>query len=57
MPSYPWFFELSDSPSDTDIVVPVPDDFKPDNKSIIASDDAIALVRYLQSLKQVELPL
>ena len=56
MPSYPWLFEASDNPSDTAIVVPVPDSYKPADKSIVATDDAIAIVRYLQSLKQVELP-
>lgn len=56
MPSYPWLFKYSDNPSDTDVVVPVPDAYKANPKSVIATDDAIALVRYLQSLKQVELP-
>lgn len=56
MPSYPWYFEVKNSPSDTDIVVPVPEEYKPADKTIVATPDAIAIVRYLQSLKQVELP-
>lgn len=54
MPSYPWMFEVKDKAGADDIVVPVPDEFKPDGKVIIAKTDAINLVRYLQTLKQVE---
>lgn len=56
MPSYPWLFETSDNPADTSLVVPVPELYKPEGKSVIATDDAIAIVRYLQSLIQVEIP-
>lgn len=56
MPSYPWFFEATNNPSESAVVVPVPKEYKPEGKTIVASDDAIAIVRYLQSLQQVELP-
>lgn len=56
MPAYPWYFELKDEPEATDVVVPVPDRFVPPASVVIASSEALALVRYLQSLKQSELP-
>lgn len=54
MPGYPWMFEEKDNATEKDISVPVPDDYKPKNKVIVATEDAINLVRYLQTLKQVE---
>ena len=55
MPGYPWYFEEKDSAAATDAIVPVPDGFKPEGKTIIATQDALDLVTYLQSLKQAEL--
>lgn len=54
MPGYPWMFDVKDKADEGDVVVPIPDEFKPKNKVIIAKQDAINLVRYLQSLKQIE---
>lgn len=54
MPSYPWLFETMTQANDGDIVVPVPDSHKPDNEVVVAKQEAIDLVRYLQSLQQVE---
>ncbi len=54
MPGYPWFFELKDEADKDDILVPVPDKFKPKDKQVVAKQSAIDLVRYLQSLKQVK---
>lgn len=59
MPSFPWLFKEVDSMAiDTsDVVVAVPKDiFNKPGKKIVATDDAISLVAYLQSLKQAELP-
>ena len=59
MPSYKWLFVEKEESKVTskDIVVPVPQDFLPDKqKKIVATQEAIALVRYLQSLKQAPLP-
>lgn len=54
MPGYPWMFESKDKAAENDITVPVPEGFKPTGKIIVATKDAINLVRYLQTLKQVE---
>ncbi len=55
MPGYPWYFTETITVQLDDIVVPVPDDFKPRGKAVVATDEAIDLVRYLQSLKQPKL--
>lgn len=59
MPSFRWLFNEVDSTAiDTsDVVVAVPKDiFNKPGKKIVATDDALNLVSYLQSLKQAELP-
>jgi cytochrome c oxidase cbb3-type subunit 2 len=56
MPAYPWYFELKDQSAASDVVVPVPAPFLPPGKIAVASPNAVALVRYLQSLKQPEVP-
>jgi len=56
MPGYPWMFEEKNTAEPDDIVVPIPDAMKPANKVIVAREEAVQLVRYLQSLKQVEIP-
>ena len=55
MPAYPWYFELKDAAGPDDIVVPMPDGFGPAGGEVVAGADAIAIVRYLQSLRQPEL--
>lgn len=54
MPSYPWLFELKSAAAADDVVVAVPEGFTPANRAVVAKPEAIALVRYLQSLKQAE---
>lgn len=54
MPGYPWMFESKDKAAKNDITVPIPDSYKPEGKVVVATEDAINLVRYLQTLKQVE---
>ena len=54
MPSYPWFFETKDTAGPTDITVPVPEAYRPADQVVIAKPEAIYLVRYLQSLKQMK---
>jgi len=57
MPAYPWLFIQKDNPSSADIVVSVPKSYlKGQNGTIIASEEALQLVAYLQSLKQTKLP-
>lgn len=55
MPGYPWYFEAKTASEPGDTVVPVPDGFKPPGTTIVATEEAMDLVRYLQSLQQVEL--
>ena len=55
MPGYPWYFtEIPENSSRTD-VVPIPKQYRPEGKLIVASKEAKALVKYLQTLKQVEI--
>jgi cytochrome c oxidase cbb3-type subunit 2 len=54
MPAYPWYFHLKDRAEAADVVVPVPAQFVPPGKIVAASAEALALVRYLQSLNQPE---
>ncbi|WP_158860653.1 cbb3-type cytochrome c oxidase subunit II [Lunatibacter salilacus] len=59
MPSYPWLFELKEESKikDTDYLVPVPQTFlNASTKKVVASQKALNLVAYLQSLKQAEMP-
>lgn len=54
MPGYPWLFRETTTAEPDDVVVSVPEKFKPEGKTIVATKEAIHLVRYLESLKQVE---
>ncbi|ERM80586.1 hypothetical protein P872_12730 [Rhodonellum psychrophilum GCM71 = DSM 17998] len=59
MPSYPWLFELKEESKikESDYLVPVPRKFiNSSNKKVVASQKALDLVSYLQSLKQAEMP-
>lgn len=57
MPAYPWLFEIKSAPAKGDVVVTVPAAFRTDtNGTIVATKEALQLVAYLQSLKQVPLP-
>lgn len=53
MPGYPWYFETKKQANEEDTLVPVPEMFKPKGMQVVASDDAKAIVAYIQSLKQV----
>lgn len=59
MPSYKWLFETVDSAEvdEDDVVVPVGKEFfdKP-GKKVVAGEEALQLVAYLQSLKQPDMP-
>ena len=54
MPGYPWLFEVKETASEKDIIVPLAGRFAPQGV-VVARQPAIDLVRYLQSLKQVEI--
>jgi cytochrome c oxidase cbb3-type subunit 2 len=57
MPAYPWLFSFKKETSSDDIVVNVPKEYlKGKEGKWVATDDALNLVAYLQSLKQVKLP-
>ena len=57
MPAYPWLFKEVDSVQRGEVEVIVPDKFpKGIHGKIIATNDALNLVAYLQSLKQLPLP-
>lgn len=57
MPSYPWLFEIKKELGEKDIEVVVPDAYRKGIKGkIVATQEALHLVAYLQSLKQVPLP-
>jgi len=57
MPSYPWLFEIKKEPAKWEVVVPVPPQFLGGKEGkVVAKKEALDLVAYLQSLKQVPLP-
>lgn len=57
MPAYPWLFEIKNEVGKDEVEVVVPDaDRKGINGRIIATQEALNLVAYLQSLKQTPLP-
>lgn len=57
MPSYPWLFEIKAKAQSGDVVVNVPTEFLGGaTGKVIATSDALALVAYLQALKQPKLP-
>ncbi len=57
MPAYPWLFVEKMKPDRAEVKLTVPEAFKGRTVgSIIASADALALVAYLKSLKQIPLP-
>ncbi len=57
MPAYPWMFIVKKEPAKEDVMVNVPTEYLEGQPGkVVASKDALYLVAYLQSLKQVKLP-
>lgn len=57
MPAYPWLFTVKEKLDSGDKEINLPDEFKPKrNGHVVATNEALQLVAYLQSLKQVPLP-
>lgn len=57
MAPYPWLFEIKDSVEKGDVKVNVPTEFLSGKTGVVvAKREALQLVAYLQSLKQVKLP-
>jgi cytochrome c oxidase cbb3-type subunit II len=58
MPAYPWLFEVKQELSEGDVEVVVPDPYRKGiNGKIVATQEALNLVAYLQSLKQTPSPI
>jgi len=57
MPSYSWLFKITQNPTKEDVIVAIPTQFlKGEVGQVVATKEALQLVAYLQSLKQVPLP-
>lgn len=57
MPAYPWMFTVKKEAAKGDVVVNVPAEYLGGKQGkLVANKEAIYLVAYLQSLKQVKLP-
>lgn len=57
MPAFPWLFDVTAEVGENEVEVMVPDEYRKGIKGkIIASQEALNLVAYLQSLKQTPLP-
>jgi cytochrome c oxidase cbb3-type subunit 2 len=57
MAPFPWLFEIKDKAEKGDVKVNVPEEFMHGQKGVVvATKEALNLVAYLQSLKQVKLP-
>lgn len=57
MAPFPWLFTIKDSAENGDVKVNIPAEFLKGKKGVvIASKDALNLVAYLQTLKQIKLP-
>jgi cytochrome c oxidase cbb3-type subunit 2 len=57
MAPYPWYFEIKNKANKGDIVVRIPEEFMNGIKGVvIAKKEALQLVAYLQSLKQIKMP-
>jgi cytochrome c oxidase cbb3-type subunit 2 len=57
MPAYSWMFEIKEKPGKGEVVVNIPVEFMDGNQGkIVATKEALQLVVYLQSLKQIKLP-
>ena len=57
MPAYQWMFEYKEKPSKNDKVINVPAEYMKGRKGkMVAKPEALQLVAYLLSLKQIKLP-
>ncbi|MGV3507973.1 MAG: cytochrome c [Sphingobacteriaceae bacterium] len=57
MPSYPWLFTIKDKLEKGDVEVNIPEEFMNGKKGkVVATEEALQLVAYLQELKQPKLP-
>lgn len=57
MPAYPWLFKIKNKVAKGDVVVNIPNEYLDGNQGkVVATKEALQLLAYLQSLKQVKLP-
>jgi len=57
MPAYSWLFIIKKQPAKNDVIVSVPKEYlNGEEGKVVATNDALYLIAYLQSLKQVKLP-
>lgn len=57
MPAYPWLFEVKNELGKDEVEIILPDEYKDGIQGkIVATKEALNLVYYLQSLKQIPLP-
>lgn len=57
MPAYTWLFTSKQKIGKNDVIVNVPKEYlEEEGSKIVATDDALYLIAYLQSLKQTKLP-
>ncbi len=57
MPAYSWLFTIKKQPAKSDVIVNVPVAYlNGEEGKVVATKDALYLIAYLQSLKQVKLP-
>lgn len=56
MPAYSWLFRITKEVAKGEVVVKVPDGFLEKDEKVVAEKEALQLVMYLLSLKQVQLP-
>lgn len=57
MPAYPWLFIYKEQPAKSDVIVNVPPEYMEGKTGkYVATNNAMYLLAYLQSLKQVKLP-
>jgi len=57
MPAYPWMFTIKKEPAKGDVIVNVPAEYLNGKQvKLVANEEALNLVAYLQSLKQPKLP-
>lgn len=55
MPNYPWLFDVKSEAADGDFVVPLPEEFAPQDGVVVPNRKGEALVAYMLSLRQTEL--
>ena len=57
MPAYPWLFEIKNVTEKGDVIVNIPPQYlRGDTGKVVATKEALQLVAYLISLKQIKLP-